>query len=167
MEAGHYIGKDGRERRWTRDRRVVRLEVNVGEKWSLVDAVLGMDDLDAAKAALDALLAEPEWVEWTNLDGSIKLRGLADGSLIEQQSVVDGQWYEATGCIHGTYRAGRATGLEDGRKEARELAEAVMAHRGTEAMEPYSWSVMGASVVAVSRDGWKSIVALSRKVLGR
>jgi hypothetical protein len=164
MEAGHYIGKGGQTYHWQRSECFGGWMVH-----DITGAMRGMktEDIDVAKAALDALLAEPEWVRIPARVSEVPMRISRSGEIAQEYYAGDG-WLsdmrdDAAECWiwPEAYRAGRATGLEDGRKEARESAEYVL--ELDEEMGRHG----PRGIVAVDSSVWDELMTLALKVLGQ
>lgn len=119
---GTYTGRDGREYRaglethWSGLARYF-VESEEGERIAEFD----MRDWPAAKAALDELLAEQEWVEINSVT-----RVSADGTRLEVKISPDAQWEPGDRLVvaqqvKDAYRKGRELALA----EAGELVEAI------------------------------------------
>jgi hypothetical protein len=163
MAKGEYTGADGRTYRWVRADDGFYHGEMVQECQIPFREPIRFADIDAAFAALKELQEEGEWVELGRVCG-IPQRINRDGTQTQfRWPPKDGPWKPASfpKDVHfESYRAGRTTGLEDGRKEAEELAEAV-AQPGR-VSEPTNER----PTYVVSKVWFERVVALARKVRG-
>jgi hypothetical protein len=169
---GQYTGEDGRTYRWADDGGGgYRIEIQdwtasstTGVQGSALPGAvecwvtygsIAPADIDAAFAALRELQEEGEWVyDDPEENTGTKWRLKRDGSQPQWRDYENDAWtngYNNAVCARW-YRAGRTTGLEDGHKEAQELAEAVLALKGR-------WDEMTAME-------WKHLCSLACKVKG-
>lgn len=136
MSDGTYTGKDGRTYRLVHSRRddewcteVLHCDTLSGvDRWDT--ATLRVSDIDAAKAALDALIAaEQEAEQWVELNGYWRIS--TDGIKVQRRDWCDDSdpWVDTTEApeLVKLYRTGLAHGREVVLAESAELREQVRA----------------------------------------
>jgi len=130
---GEYTGADGHTYQWQRDGGQYRLRYMgiskvTNQHFDCWSNGIAPADIDAAFAALKELQEGGEWVELPGY-GDDKFRIRTDGTQAQAWYESSPYWGDGEGeAVFDAYRAGRTTGLEDGRKEAQELAAAVLSY---------------------------------------
>lgn len=186
MNAGEYVGKDGRTYRWVSPQNDGKyrpvLTTTIGYECGMV--YLGAEDWPAAKAALDALIEQEagEWVELETMDDAAvthRFRIQLDGT--NPQYWAGNRWWGEHNSMPWilAYRKGHEVALEESaeaynqvcavgaeartkylalRDAARELVEAI-ASTPTYCHQYTFWSVKG--------ERWERIQSLAKALEGK